>query len=167
MVSVIPFQYTGTDLFRVQYLAQTCVHLYCVCRAQGTFFSGFRFIYEPHCPRSDHRTCAPSEDSDQIFTGHILYRQWYKVASCGQRWLLRLRGCASWFESSLGACQKVGFMTLRLFSEVAACRIFICTGHPSNRRHVFVYRQSVELIYSSSCSVVLYFVHVWVGIKDI
>ena len=57
------------------------------------------------------RTCAPSEDSDQtahsrslirIFTGRISDSRWqgYKVSSCGQRRLIRLR---VWSESSLGA----------------------------------------------------------------
>ena len=57
--------------------------------------------------------CAkPSEDSDQtahsrsliqIFTGRILDSQNYEVSSCGRRRLVRLRGCADWFEYTLSA----------------------------------------------------------------
>ena len=55
----------------------------------------------------------PSEESDQpghshslirIFTGRILDSQGCKSSSCGKmKTLIRLRECAGWFESSLGA----------------------------------------------------------------
>ena len=58
------------------------------------------------------RSCAPSYDLDQpahsrslirIFIMRSLDNQRCTVSSCGQRRLIRLRGCAGWFESSLGA----------------------------------------------------------------
>ena len=52
--------------------------------------------------------CAVNEDSAQpaysrIFTGRFLDSQGCKVSSCGQLRLMRLRGCAGLFKSSLGA----------------------------------------------------------------
>ena len=56
--------------------------------------------------------CAPSEDSDQpaharslirIFTRRFLDSQGCKVSSRWQWRLIRLRGCAGWFEVSLSA----------------------------------------------------------------
>ena len=42
--------------------------------------------YEPERQKAYHRTCTPSEDSDQrIFTGRILDSKDTKVSSCGQR----------------------------------------------------------------------------------
>ena len=68
-------------------------------------------IKGPQRQKKDLWTCAPSEDSDQpahsrslirIFTVRILDSQGWKVSSCGQRRLTRLRGCAGWFASPLG-----------------------------------------------------------------
>ena len=66
------------------------------------------FSFEPQCQKYVPSDMSRNEDSDQpahslslirIFTG----RQGCKVLACGQRGLIRLRGCAGWFELSLGA----------------------------------------------------------------
>ena len=76
-------------------------------------------------PESPPLAYVPSEDSNQpahsrslirIFTGRILDRQWRKVSLCGQRRLIRLRGCGGWFESSM--CVRV---SRHVFSRCGYC----------------------------------------------
>ena len=59
--------------------------------------------YSPRPPPTSHE--EDSRSLIRVFTGHILDSQGCKVSSSG-RGLIRLRGCACWFESSLGAYAK-------------------------------------------------------------
>ena len=73
----------------------------------------FDIIWAGNVRKYVHLTCAPSDDSDQpahprspmwIFTGRIY--GWPMMQGFFMRTtktLIRLRGCAGWFESSLGA----------------------------------------------------------------
>ena len=68
--------------------------------------------YEPQRQETYLRICAHSEDADQpahsrsliiLFTGRILDSQRCSVFMRTTKTLVRLCGCAGWFESSLGA----------------------------------------------------------------
>ena len=86
--------------------------------------AGLTGSYEPQRQKTYLQTCVPSNDSDRpahscnlirIFTGRNLDSQGCKNSICGQERLVRLPGCACWFESSF--CAHVGslrFLTLWL-----------------------------------------------------
>ena len=73
-------------------------------------------IYEPQRQTTYLRTCAPSENSDQsghsrcligIFTRRISDSQvWTAFSMRTTKTLIRLRGCAVWFEASLGSYRR-------------------------------------------------------------
>ena len=64
-------------------------------------------MFEPQHQKTYLQTCAPSEESRRLiglFTGRILDSQGCKVFFIRTtKTLIRLRACAVWFESSLGA----------------------------------------------------------------
>ena len=57
----------------------------------------------PYMPNEDSDQPAHSRSLFRICPRRILDNKGCKVSSCGQRRLIRLRGCAVWSESSLGA----------------------------------------------------------------
>ena len=75
------------------------------------------------------QSCALSKDSDQpaqsrslirIFTGYIWDSQWFFFFIRTTKTLIRLHGCAGWFESSLGAhVRRYGFSQFRTYVEIS------------------------------------------------
>ena len=89
--------------------ASLCLVETCTCMSlENKSFVGKRAHKQLNEPKRQESSCAPNEDAHsrsliRFFTGRILDSQWFKVSSCGQRRLIRLRRCAGWFDSSLSA----------------------------------------------------------------
>ena len=84
-----------------------------------------------------------------IFTKHILDSQGCKVSSCGQQRLIRLCRSADWSVSSLGACQKAGFLMLWLLLYHEWCQ-GIYHNYPQYwERHVWANSVDPELSVST------------------